>query len=427
MKIWSKYNTLFKREGIYLFYNSLSNSFVELSQDYYDILSIYKSGDVVNLKYKELESYLIRMKAVVEDDDYEIRRIKFINSARRFSQNTLTLTINPTFACNFACPYCFEENHPTTRMSDETEDSIIKFIKGYNPKNISVTWFGGEPLLEFDRIKTLTKKLQDLNVSYHASIITNGYLLSKEKVHEFEKLSIRKVQVTLDGVKENHDCRRFLKGGKPTFDIIYNNLVYIGENLPTLEVGVRVNIDKDNSDTFIDVFNLLGTKYPNIKVIPAFVDDVNNDGHLPCVMNIDEKFSYLRNLFRKYNLEFNNFYPSYLRMECAVRNPMSMVIGPDGELYKCWNDVANPKKVYGDIYGNISNEKILIDYLTKADPFENHKCNQCILLPVCSGGCPYARIIDLDRHSSKACPLNVTNLDDYLWEHYLHKAHINLK
>lgn len=220
MKIWSKYNTLFKREGIYLFYNSLSNSFVELSQNYYNILSNYKYGDEVNLTDKELESYLIRMKALVEDDDYEIRKIKFINSARRFSQNTLTLTINPTFACNFACPYCFEEGHPTNRMSDETEENVVRFVKGYKPKNISVTWFGGEPLLEFNRIKSLTNKLKALNVGYNASMITNGYLLTKEKANEFENLSINRVQITLDGVRDSHDCRRFLKGGKPTFDTI---------------------------------------------------------------------------------------------------------------------------------------------------------------------------------------------------------------
>ncbi|ROT17239.1 hypothetical protein EEL50_01480 [Muribaculaceae bacterium Isolate-105 (HZI)] len=34
---------------------------------------------------------------------------------------------------------------------------------------------------------------------------------------------------------------------------------------------------------------------------------------------------------------------------------------------------------------------------------------------------PVVCIIDMDKKTNKACPLNVTNLADYLWEHYLCK------
>lgn len=421
MKIWSKYNTLFTRESVYLFYNSLSNAFVELSEDYYDQLMQYRPGEPVDIADKELEAQLIRMKALVDDDEYEIRKIRFATMARRFIKESLSLTINPTLACNFRCPYCFEEGHPVTRMTDETEDKVVKFISGFDPKRLSVTWFGGELLLEFNRIKSLTEKFKSLGIPYHASIITNGYLLNEETARQFAGLNISSAQVTLDGVGAAHDCRRFLKGGKPTFDTIYRNLQAIGEHVPDLRVSIRVNIDKDNIDSFIDVYKLLGNKYPNIRVIPAFVSDVDGEGHLPCVMNVDEKFAYLRRLFHEHNLEFNNFYPDYVRQECAVRNPLGIVIGPEGELYKCWNDVAKPDKVYGNVDGGITNEKVLYDYLTKADPFDDDRCRACLLLPVCAGGCPYARIIDMDKKTNKACPLNVTNLADYLWEHYLCK------
>ena len=220
MKIWSKYNTLFTRESVYLFYNSLSNAFVELSEDYYDQLMQYRPGEPVEIADKELEAQLIRMKALVDDDEYEIRKIRFATMARRFIKESLSLTINPTLACNFRCPYCFEEGHPVTRMTDETEDMVVKFISGFSPKRLSVTWFGGEPLLEFNRIKSLTGKFKSLGIPYHASIITNGYLLSEETARQFAGLNISSAQVTLDGVGAAHDCRRFLKGGKPTFDTI---------------------------------------------------------------------------------------------------------------------------------------------------------------------------------------------------------------
>ena len=125
MKIWSKYNTLFARESVYLFYNSLSNAFVELSKYYYDQLRQYKPGEAIEIADKELEAQLIRMKALVDDDEYEIRKIRFTATARRYGNESLSLTINPTVACNFRCPYCFEEGHPVTRMTDEIEEKVL--------------------------------------------------------------------------------------------------------------------------------------------------------------------------------------------------------------------------------------------------------------------------------------------------------------
>lgn len=420
-KVWSRYNKLFVKEGIYLFYNSLSNSFVELDKEYYELLLALKPGDEINLCDKDLISNLERMKAIVEDDSYEIKRIRFVNMARRFQKEVLTLTINPTFACNFSCPYCFENSHPTNRMSDDVAKGIIDFMLRQSPKRISVTWFGGEPLLEFDRIVSMTKEILNLDIPYRATIITNGYLLTEEKIKLLPTLKINRVQITLDGTKAIHDKRRFLKGGGGTFDRIYSNILKLAELSPSTEVGVRVNLDRTNLDSFIELYNLLGNQYKNIRVIPAFVNDVHKDGNLPCVLDLSEKFKYLKSLFREQGLVFDHFYPSYIRQECAVRNPMSMVIGPQGELYKCWNDVAQPDKIYGHISGEITNEKLLLEYLMDADPFENEDCRDCLLLPVCGGGCPYTRLLDKKKGTNSACPLNRFKIDEYLWEHYLSK------
>lgn len=223
--VWSRYNILFEREGTYLFYNSLSNAFVELSKDLYDLLSTFKAGCDIATMDEELTKNLVRMKALVPNDDTEIMKLKYQSLARRFDNHFINLTINPTLACNFACPYCFEGEHKHIFMSDEVEDAIIEFVKRkQEAKILDVTWFGGEPLLDFPRIVSLTQKIQTLGLRYRAGIITNGYLLTENVASQLSRLNICKVQITIDGLYEDHDKRRYLKNGKPTFERIVNNI-----------------------------------------------------------------------------------------------------------------------------------------------------------------------------------------------------------
>ncbi|WP_353598165.1 hypothetical protein [Prevotella disiens] len=51
------------------------------------------------------------------------------------------------------------EEHKNISMTDEVEDKLVKFISSNEQaKQLTVIWFGGEPLLEFKRIVSLTKK-----------------------------------------------------------------------------------------------------------------------------------------------------------------------------------------------------------------------------------------------------------------------------
>lgn len=421
--IWSRYNTLFEREGVYLFYNSLSNAFAELSEETYRRLSVYKAGDSFSTEDGILMSNLKRMKAVVQDDAEEMLKIKYHALIHRFDNHFVSLTINPTLGCNFACPYCFEGEHKNIFMTDEVEDGIVEFVRRKaDAKRIDVTWFGGEPLLAFQRIVSLTRKMQSLGLPYSAGMITNGYLLNESVISQLKSLDIKKIQITVDGLQEEHDKRRFLKGGHPTFERIVENIDLLNKLAPDIHVNIRVNIDSDNMDKFIYVFDYFYRKrYTNINVTPGFVEDQAGDNS--CAFNSVEKLGFLVGLFRKHGMDFNSFYPSYKFSECSIRNPNVAVIGPEGEIYKCWNDVGKQDRVVGDIWGKVSNERLLLQYLAGADPYDDAQCRECVLLPVCSGGCPYQRIMQQagKKDRSEVCPLMKQNIETHLWLHYLSK------
>jgi len=43
-----------------------------------------------------------------------------------------------------------------------------------------------------------------------------------------------------------------------------------------------------------------------------------------------------------------------------------------------------------------SNESLFFDYMGY-DATEDDKCKKCNLLPICMGGCPYERLVGIDR------------------------------
>lgn len=418
--IWSKYTYLFCKEDRYYLYNSLSNCLAEISETVFKTVEKGIKTQNVELIDAELLEQFRTMKVLVENDADEINKVKYVTRMRRNNNKRLMLTINPTLACNFNCPYCFETSHPNIYMSDEVEDRIINYVKSCkDAKEIDVTWFGGEPLLAFDRIKSLTYKFKGTGLNYTSKMITNGYLLTNTNVKEFESLSIKSVQITIDGMASLHDQRRCLKSGNPTFNKIIDNLDNMQSKYPQIRVSIRVNVDESNEDDFIQLYKFLFDKhYPNAQVSLAFVKDLSDCKTCTNICDRNRQAEFIKRVQKKYGIGSAFIFPKSDRYECAVRNKNAVVIGPQGEVYKCWNDVGDMSKVIGKIGGKVENEVLLLRYLVGADPFEDPKCLNCFLLPVCGGGCPLSRIQNkYDGKNVNYCPLIKDNLYEFLLAH----------
>ncbi len=167
-----------------------------------------------------------KQKIFVESDEDEILQIKFLKYLARYNKEIINLTIAPTLDCNFNCEYCFEENRIQEYMNDETENAIIEYINtiGEN-KDVRITWYGGEPLLDKKRIYSISRKVQEKH-NLLSSIITNGYLLDKEFIDDLKNLNIISIQITIDGSEDTHNRRRPHKNGK-SYNVIMSNLEYL--------------------------------------------------------------------------------------------------------------------------------------------------------------------------------------------------------
>ncbi|MFR6383436.1 MAG: radical SAM protein [Odoribacter splanchnicus] len=152
---------------------------VELNKNGYDeILKIKKDPDRINFK-NELYRFLFDGSYIVDSNETEINKILLATLNQRFDPRSLSLTIAPTRACNFACPYCYEKDRASVRMTEKIQEGILEFVKKHKMiKSLFITWYGGEPTLSISTIKYLSTKMQKMVDNYSAMIITNGYRLT---------------------------------------------------------------------------------------------------------------------------------------------------------------------------------------------------------------------------------------------------------
>lgn len=395
---WSKYNILSKSEKYgYLLFNTMSLAFIRINEQDIDM---WKKLRETPDSYTNFQNYdfLIKARILVDNQEDDLNVYLADVLKNRYNSSDMALTILPTRGCNFGCIYCYEQDRPNVLMNEQTEKAIVKFVcSNSNLKRLSVVWYGGEPLLNFDSMVRLTKMFKQLNIEYSAKIVSNGYLLTKEKADLMKDLAIRNIQITFDGSEEIHNQRRFLLGGQPTYRKIMDNLKYLLSINKEITIDIRTNIDRRNKDDYNKFYQDFKSEINDKRVTmyPGFVSDLLSSECVSPEFNISEgeyKAQFILDIFDKYGIEIKSFLPKYRRHSCVASKYFAFVIGPEGELYKCWRMVGNQKEAIGNVNDGSFDMVKFSKYLIGADYTLDSKCLQCEFITLCGGGCPLVRM-----------------------------------
>jgi uncharacterized protein len=245
-------------------------------------------------------------------------------------------------------------------------------------------------------------------------------LLEKQIVDELYNLNIKSIQITLDGKEEIHNKKRPHIANNDSFNKIISNLDYlVKKEVEGLIVSIRINTDNTNSDDYFDTFQYLSNKYKNKVVIyPGIIKDWNAKGEVSCGFNRKEEIDFIFKQFNKHGLIPNSFYPNY-KTHCVAQRIFDYVIGPEGELYKCWSDVGKKDFVVGSLTNDYVNNGLLTKYLKSIDPFESKECRNCFFFFVCGGGCPNQRLKNKFYGTNfDTCTYFKGNLERFLEVHF---------
>jgi uncharacterized protein len=392
--------------GYHIAYNARTGAVALMTDEnfacYREIVAKLSNGSAPEFTAQENEllKQLEYGKFVHPDYYDELEELKFIHRASRFEESSLGLVIAPTMACNMACSYCYEENKQG-RMSPSTIESIIQFVekRAGGLKSLTVSWYGGEPLLAMDIIEDLTETFLDIceehGIDYSASMISNGYLLNKENADRLKDLKVRTVQVTLDGPSHVHNRKRPLKNGKESFATILENIAYAST---VTNVSIRVNIDKSFTGEMITdlleelkpvgIEQRVGINFGKIEPATSACTSISEN----CYDTGD--FSRVEQSY--YRLLFDHGFlvgklPMPMAVVCMSQVVNSFLIDHEGYLYRCFNFVGDREKAMGNIRNQLDYNQPAFTNLFRFDPFEDETCRECNILPVCLGGCPARR------------------------------------
>lgn len=318
----------------------------------------------------------------------------------------VSLTICPTMGCNFDCPYCFED-HFAGKMSAQVQDDVValaeRMLDASKSNDLSVNWFGGEPLLAPDVIESLSGRLMALveerGGSYDAGIITNGYLLTQEIADMLERCRVTSAQITIDGLGATHDATRHLAGGGPTFERIVGNLRTL--KIP-FRVNARHNVHEGNRhevDALREFVEKLAEEsgndisyYATMVSGSAVAERRGKQVGLLCAMEMSEVNA----------AQEAESFAGAQGYYCGAQNIWSIGIDERGNLQKCWEAVDKPQLSFGiardwdpvNPLATAANPDNLTMFLNTTGPVPDDECRECVWLPACVGGCPYKRLFE---------------------------------
>lgn len=414
----SRYNVWVERNGESFVYNGVSGALLRMSAQNRVAMNRFLGGEPDSGCPSSLLSDLVRGQMVLADDVDELAFLAGKYNASQVRTDAMALTLVTSLGCNFACPYCFEDKHPSI-MNREVQDSIFNLVldKARLLRSLRITWFGGEPLVGKRVIWDLSNRFipycAESKINYSADIVTNGFLLDEETCVQLKDCKVQMAQVSIDGPPDIHDRMRPTADGKSTFWKIVQNLHHAVEYL---RINIRINTDRGNAPRVEELLQILAKEgfAGKLSVYMGKITGVNDGSAAPsssykgCFRPADfaETEFLFQQLAKEYGFTSFNL-PRAKGAPCTAVRENEYVVGSEGELYKCFDSVGNANDVFGNIrdYNNVNSR---VNKWLAYTPFTNRECRHCVALPVCMGGCAH-HSFDLNLYDQRCGTFRFTH------------------
>ena len=284
----------------------------------------------------------------------------------------MNLVLYITNQCNLNCSYCFVEKNKKV-MEMQTYKNIFE---EYKEKIDNITFFGGEPLLQFELIKNIIEYNEQNKYSYNYIINTNGIYINDNLIKLCKEKNIL-LNISLDGNQESNNKNRF---DKKTFKLIENNIKMVKNK--KIEFIINYVITPNNikyinesleyflENSFIDICLMINyDAFWTKKDIELMKEQLEKS--IPLMLKIiDDDFIKIYPIYNKVNYIIEE----KAQTKCDFGKD-SIVVSCDGKKYPCMSFVYdNNYEIIekGQMFTNICNVE---------------KCKECEYKDICNNNC----------------------------------------
>lgn len=415
---------LFQNNGFYIALDANSGTVHDVDDVAYDIIGLYENtpkDEIVKLilaKYRDRDDVTTAEIEDVFDDIETLKKQGKLFSEDRFKavvenlggqpKVIKALCLHVAHDCNLACSYCFagkgEYCGERDLMSFATGKRALDFLIEHSGSrhNLEVDFFGGEPLMNFEVVKSLTDYARSIekqhNKNFRFTLTTNGVLIDEEVI-DFCNREMSNVVLSLDGRKEVNDRFRKTRNGKGSYDMIVPKFKKLVEKRGNKEYYMRGTYTRFNTDFVNDILHMADLGFTELSMEPviAAAEDPYSlrEEDLPVLLDQYDRLGKEMNRRRKEGrpLTFYHYMIDLAGGPCIVKRVLGcgvgteyMAVTPTGDLYPCHQFVGEEQFCLGNVFTGIDNEP-LRDEFQACNVYAHKECDQCFARFFCSGGC----------------------------------------
>lgn len=232
--------TTFKLPIGYRLYDREQNKVVPLNQEEYESLERIQAGRATQEDGELLERF--REKGFCQESELcEIEHPATPTLEAALQTQLRQIVLQVTQNCNLRCSYCaysgsyYNRTHTNKRMRVETALRAVDFFleRSSGVEEVTIGFYGGEPVLEFDLIKQVIdhveKHYPSRKVRYNFT--TNLTLFTDEVIDYVLEKNIQ-IMISIDGPQPVQDKYRTFVNGKGSFATVIANARRIRERDP---------------------------------------------------------------------------------------------------------------------------------------------------------------------------------------------------
>ena len=316
--------------------------------------------------------------------------------------NTLITEFVVTEQCNLACEYCYMKNNniymPEKQVHSYIEN-VHKMMDSYGCSQYHISYFGGEPLLNWELIKYAIPLFNKDSRCESQVIISNGLLLTQDIADYCESNNVG-FSWSFDGMWQ--DMNRPHVSFDETLSVYKEKKELIQQLSRTSKVMLSPNTVStmtENLEFFVDEFDMNNPDFSLVRDDIWSEEDVDNFRKESRRLS-DRIIKYYNDGINVsiglYNLAMMDMYQG----KTYGKRPFGCFAGchgvgyfPNGDWYPCARFGASKEYLLMDSDGNLNSDNINFLNTPKiTDPRTYEECNNCELNLYCNAGCTYSQL-----------------------------------